>query len=536
MSRTCSRHRRARRTRHRGPPRRARRRGDVPRPGPAGRVSDRPLADRGLLLRPFVRALEAALVETCAAFGVEPARREGHPGCWVDPDGPAAQDRRARIRVERGVAYHGIALNVDVDLDDFQLIDAVREARRQSTSIARERGRRESAVHGSVAVAAAAFAAGPRRAIGARAAAPCRPRRPGRRARRARGRLAAPAAGDRRLGEPMSAGPVRAAKGRDHRLVGRDGRRSHLPPRAVRAARQPGRRRRRVRNCGSPPGDGIRVRMLKDFAFNVAGTEEEARELDGRSSRSRSPRRGPRAAWRTVVAPPRRTPAAPRRRQRDHRGTARRAARRRSGRPRSRADHGIPAGRPELGRPGGRPDEPPLPRPLRPAADPASRRGGAWRRRAVRHPRGGVPVLPARPRGVSRRDRLRLRGRPRGRIRARTPRARRSRSGSSRAGTTRTSRAEPTPTSRPPPRRSARCSAASPTPRRPAVQPRPPHRAAEGAGRRDLPLALGDPPAPARDRGARAGHRPAGQPGLARGRGRGAAAPATTGPPGARRR
>ena len=55
------------------------------------------LHDRGLLLRPFVRALEAALVETCAALGVAAARRDGHPGCWCDPDGAgAAQDRRAR--------------------------------------------------------------------------------------------------------------------------------------------------------------------------------------------------------------------------------------------------------------------------------------------------------------------------------------------------------------------------------------------------------------------------------------------------------
>ena len=58
-------------------------------------------------------------------------------------------------------------------------------------------------------------------------------------------------------------------------------------------------------------------------------------------------------------------------------------------------------------------------------------------------------------------------------------------------------------------------------PRRPALQPRPPHGAAARAGRRHVPLALGDPPAPARDRRPRARHRPAGQPGLAGGRRRG---------------
>ena len=55
------------------------------------------LADRGLLLRPLVRALEAAMVATCAAFGVAAGRRDGHPGLLVRRRGPAAaQDRGAR--------------------------------------------------------------------------------------------------------------------------------------------------------------------------------------------------------------------------------------------------------------------------------------------------------------------------------------------------------------------------------------------------------------------------------------------------------
>ncbi len=99
------------------------------------------LAGRGLLIRPFVRALEAALVETCRSFGVRAARREGHPGCWCDED--AAEPRKIGalgLRVERGVSYHGIALNVTVDLADFGLIDPCGMPGVESTSIARERG------------------------------------------------------------------------------------------------------------------------------------------------------------------------------------------------------------------------------------------------------------------------------------------------------------------------------------------------------------------------------------------------------------
>lgn len=99
------------------------------------------LTDRGLLLRPFVRALEAAMIETCAALGVAAARRDGHPGCWCAPDGPAPRKIGALgLRIERGVSYHGIALNVTADLADFELIDPCGMPDVVSTSIARERG------------------------------------------------------------------------------------------------------------------------------------------------------------------------------------------------------------------------------------------------------------------------------------------------------------------------------------------------------------------------------------------------------------
>jgi lipoyl(octanoyl) transferase len=104
------------------------------------------LHERGLLLRPFVRALEAAMVETCAALGVTAARREGHPGCWCDPNGQVPRKIGALgLRIERGVSYHGIALNIDVDLDDFGLIDPCGMPGVESTSIARELGRPDEA-------------------------------------------------------------------------------------------------------------------------------------------------------------------------------------------------------------------------------------------------------------------------------------------------------------------------------------------------------------------------------------------------------
>lgn len=127
------------------------------------------LADRELLLRPFVRALEAALSETCAAFGVAAGRREGHPGCWVDPDGPLPRKIGALgLRVERGVTYHGIALNVNVALADFALIDPCGMPGLASASIASASGRPdEPPSTDAVGVAGATFATAFARAIGA---------------------------------------------------------------------------------------------------------------------------------------------------------------------------------------------------------------------------------------------------------------------------------------------------------------------------------------------------------------------------------
>ena len=99
------------------------------------------LADRGVLLRPFVRALEAAMADLAASYGVQAGRREGYPGCWVAPESAAPRKLGALgLKIERGVSYHGIALNVTVRLSDFELIDPCGLPGLDVTSIAREAG------------------------------------------------------------------------------------------------------------------------------------------------------------------------------------------------------------------------------------------------------------------------------------------------------------------------------------------------------------------------------------------------------------
>lgn len=57
-------------------------------------------------------------------------------------------------------------------------------------------------------------------------------------------------------------------------------------------------------NCSTPAGDGIRVRILKDFAFNLVGTEDEALALDRSVAQVALTRARASGSWKTVVAPP----------------------------------------------------------------------------------------------------------------------------------------------------------------------------------------------------------------------------------------
>jgi lipoate-protein ligase B len=113
------------------------------------------LADRGLLIRPLVRALESALASTCRELGVDAGPREGFPGCWCGDDRKIGA---VGVRIEHGVSYHGIALNISVAMSDFDLIDACGMPGVESTSIDRELGRETEPSTDSVARAAAAFA------------------------------------------------------------------------------------------------------------------------------------------------------------------------------------------------------------------------------------------------------------------------------------------------------------------------------------------------------------------------------------------
>jgi lipoyl(octanoyl) transferase len=74
------------------------------------------LARRGIKVKPFVWLLEQAVIDLVGA-GAE--RKPGAPGVYVS----GAKVAALGIRVRQGRAYHGLALNVDMDLSPFAAID-----------------------------------------------------------------------------------------------------------------------------------------------------------------------------------------------------------------------------------------------------------------------------------------------------------------------------------------------------------------------------------------------------------------------------
>jgi lipoate-protein ligase B len=94
--------------------------GDVTYHGP-GQLVAYPIVHldrRGLGIRQYLRALERAIIETLAHFGISGGRLEGFTGVWVD----GAKVAAIGIAVHRGVSYHGIAINVDPNMDHWRMI------------------------------------------------------------------------------------------------------------------------------------------------------------------------------------------------------------------------------------------------------------------------------------------------------------------------------------------------------------------------------------------------------------------------------
>ena len=77
------------------------------------------LRRRGLTVRSLVRALEQAVLDVLAEVGLTGERSAGAPGVYV----AGAKVAALGLRIRNGCSYHGLSLNVDMDLTPFNAID-----------------------------------------------------------------------------------------------------------------------------------------------------------------------------------------------------------------------------------------------------------------------------------------------------------------------------------------------------------------------------------------------------------------------------
>ena len=79
------------------------------------------LRKRGQDVRCYVHQLEEWIIRTLARFEVRGERRDGRVGIWVvRPSGTEEKIAAIGVRVRRWVTYHGLALNVDPELEHYR--------------------------------------------------------------------------------------------------------------------------------------------------------------------------------------------------------------------------------------------------------------------------------------------------------------------------------------------------------------------------------------------------------------------------------
>lgn len=95
--------------------------GQVTYHGP-GQVVCYPLIDIGRLqlgVRALVSGIEQAIIDVLKSYGVDAQLVEGAPGVYID----GVKIASLGLRIRRGKSFHGLAFNVDMDLEPFQRIN-----------------------------------------------------------------------------------------------------------------------------------------------------------------------------------------------------------------------------------------------------------------------------------------------------------------------------------------------------------------------------------------------------------------------------
>ena len=81
------------------------------------------LTRRDLKVRELVARIEQAMIDFLAEHGVAADRLDGAPGVYIERGGIVAKIGALGLRIRKGRCYHGLSLNVDMDLSPFNAIN-----------------------------------------------------------------------------------------------------------------------------------------------------------------------------------------------------------------------------------------------------------------------------------------------------------------------------------------------------------------------------------------------------------------------------
>ncbi|MCX7552518.1 lipoyl(octanoyl) transferase LipB [Marinicella sp. S1101] len=95
--------------------------GQVTYHGP-GQIVAYPMIDlrrHGIGVKSLVHGIEQAIIDTVGHYGITAARKDNAPGVYVD----GAKIASLGLRIRKACSFHGLAFNIDMDLEPFQRIN-----------------------------------------------------------------------------------------------------------------------------------------------------------------------------------------------------------------------------------------------------------------------------------------------------------------------------------------------------------------------------------------------------------------------------
>lgn len=118
--------------------------GDITYHGP-GQLTVYPIFDlERIHISPkeFVFGIESAIIRTIRHYGLSGSRIENAAGVWLDSQksGKARKIAAVGLKIHRKISMHGLALNINTDLDYFQMIIPCGISNKSVTSIQKELG------------------------------------------------------------------------------------------------------------------------------------------------------------------------------------------------------------------------------------------------------------------------------------------------------------------------------------------------------------------------------------------------------------